>query len=82
MRFPAKITSSCIWVALPDSKLHWYASGGDGRSPGGGGEGRSVYGHVITKLGRLLHFHFLTHGAPLRARELRYKIGPFRVIPR
>ena len=32
------------------------------------------YGHVITKFslcGRLLHF--LTHGAPLRARELRYK---------
>ena len=34
--------------------------------------GRSVYGHVITKfsrMGRLLHF--LTYGAPLRARDLR-----------
>ena len=33
MRFPAKITSSCIWVAIPiDSViLHWYACGADGR---------------------------------------------------
>ena len=63
MRFPAKITSSCIWVAIPVDWviLHWYACGADGRSGG-----RSVYGHVITKfsrMGRLLHF--LTHGAPL-----------------
>ena len=63
MRFPAKIASSCIWVAIPVDWviLHWYACGADGRSGG-----RSVYGHVITKfsrMGRLLHF--LTHGAPL-----------------
>ena len=34
MRFPAKITSSCIWVALPVDLviLHWYACGADGRS--------------------------------------------------
>ena len=68
MRFPAKITSSCIWIAIPVDRviLHWYASGAtDGRA----------YGHVITKfswMGKLAHF--LTHGAPLRAlhaRELR-----------
>ena len=63
MRFSAKITSSCIWVAISvDSViLHWYACGVDGRSLG-----RWLYGHVITKfsrMGRLLHF--LTHGAPL-----------------
>ena len=36
MRFPAKITSSCIWVAIPVDWviLHWYAFGADGRSLG------------------------------------------------
>ena len=36
MRFPAKITSSCIWVAIPVGWviLHWYACGADGRSVG------------------------------------------------
>ena len=36
MRFPAKITSSCIWVTIPVDRviLHWYASGADGRSLG------------------------------------------------
>ena len=63
MRFPAKITSSCIWVAIPVDWviLHWYACGEDGRSLR-----RAMYGHVVTKffrMGRLLHF--LTHGAPL-----------------
>ena len=34
MRFPAKITSSCIWVAIPVDWVisHWYACGADGRS--------------------------------------------------
>ena len=74
MRFPAKITSSCIWVAIPVDWviLHWYACGADGRSLG-----RAVYGHVITKfsrMGRLLHF--LTHGVQLArfARESCAKI--------
>ena len=33
MRFPVKITSSCIWVAIPVDWiiLHWYACGADGR---------------------------------------------------
>ena len=33
MQFPAKITSSCIWVAIPVEwvTLHWYACGADGR---------------------------------------------------
>ena len=36
MRFPSKITSSCIWVAIPVHWviLHWYACGADGRSGG------------------------------------------------
>ena len=36
MRFPAKITSICIWVAIPVDRviLHWYACGADGRSVG------------------------------------------------
>ena len=34
--------------------------------------GRSVYGTVITEFSRMGSLpHFLTHGAPLRARELR-----------
>ena len=34
MRFPVKITSSCIWVAIPVDWviLHWYACDADGRS--------------------------------------------------
>ena len=34
MRFPAKITLSCIWAAIPVDWviLHWYACGADGRS--------------------------------------------------
>ena len=49
-RFPAKITSSCIWVARPVDWviLHWYARGTDGRSLG-----RALYGHVITKFSRM-----------------------------
>ena len=36
-------------------------------------DGRAVYGHVITKFSRMGSLpHFFTHGAPLRARELRY----------
>ena len=33
MRFPAKINSSCSWVAIPSDWviLHWYACGADGR---------------------------------------------------
>ena len=36
MWFPAKITSSCLWVAMPVDWviLHWYACGADGRSLG------------------------------------------------
>ena len=36
MRFPVKITSSCIWVAIPVDWLilHWYACGADGRTVG------------------------------------------------
>ena len=67
MWFSAKITLSCIWVAIPVDWviLHWYACGADRRSLGQVG-GQSVYSHMITKfsrMGRLLHF--LTHGALL-----------------
>ena len=58
MRFPAKITSSCIWVSIPVDWviLHWFACGANGSA------GLCTYGHVITnffRMGRLLHF--LTH---------------------
>ena len=66
MRFPAKITSSCIWFAIP-VELFYIGM------PVVWTDGRSVYGYVITKfsrMGRLLDFP--THGGALRARELRY----------
>ena len=67
MRFPAKITSSCIWVAILLIELFYLGMPvvrTDGRAGG------RAYGHVITKfsrMGRLLHF--LTHGATLRAKQ-------------
>ena len=56
MRFPAKITSSCIWVAIPVVWviLHCYACGADGRS----------VGRTVKWLPKFL-------GAPLRV-ELHY----------
>ena len=55
-------------VARKCESKHWYACGANGRS---------VYGHVITKFSRMGSLpYFLTHGAPLRAlraRKLRYK---------
>ena len=65
-------TLSCIWVAKPVEWviLHWYACGADGRS---------VYGHVITKfspMGRLPHFH--SYGASRRAwSSAKNGEGPF-----
>ena len=43
MRFPSKITSSYIWVAIPIDWviLHWFACGADGQS-GGRACGRTV----------------------------------------
>ena len=34
VRFPAKLTSSCIWVAIPVNWviLHWYVCGADRRT--------------------------------------------------
>ena len=60
MRFSAKITSSCIWVAIPVDWviLHWYACGADGRTVD-----RSVW---VTWLPNFLVWEdLLTHGAPL-----------------
>ena len=43
-------------VARKCESKHWYACDADGRS---------VYGHVITKFSRMGSLpHFLTHGAP------------------
>ena len=63
MRFPAKITSSCTWVAIPVDWviLHWYACGADGRSLG-----RSVYCHLITKFSEMDRFSYPWYS------ELRY----------
>ena len=58
--FLANKTLSCIWVAIPVDWviLHWYACDVDGRS---------VYGHVITKFSRMGSLpHFLSYGAPPR----------------
>ena len=63
MRFPAKMTSSCIWDAIPVDSLilHRFACGPDGRTVG------RAYSHVITKFSRMVRLLcFLTHGAPLR----------------
>ena len=84
MWFPAKITSSCIWVTIPVDWviLHWYTCGADGRSLGRAG-GRAVYGHVITNFSRMGSIlYFLTHVAPLArfAQELRYETTLLQLI--
>ena len=78
MRFPAKITSSCIWVAIPVDWviLHWYDCGADGRSVVGGR--RSVYGHVITKFSGMVPFRPLGRwsfdfGADVQVLDLAWK---------
>ena len=65
MRFPAKITSSFIWVAFLFGWVIvlWYACGADGRSVGRAGA-RSRDNQNFS-MGRLPNF--LTHGAALRA---------------
>ena len=70
MRFTAKLTSSCIWVAIPVDWviLHWYACGVDGRLVGRS-VGRAVYGHVIAKFSRMGRFTYLWSSA--RALEAR-----------
>ena len=53
-RFPAKISSSCIWVAISVDCcliLHWYAYGTEGQSLGW-----AMYGHLITKFSRMDRF--------------------------
>ena len=72
MRFPPKITSSCIWVAIPVDLviLHsiWYACGADGRRAVSvrSRDYQICLGWVVS----------LTHDAPLasasRERKLRY----------
>ena len=69
MPFPAKMTLSSIWVAIPVDWviLHWCACGADGRSLGRA-VGQSVYGHVITKFSRLI----TTFSYPLVLRGARF----------
>ena len=57
MRFPAKITSSCIWFAMPVHMLNelFYIGMSVGRTDGRS-VGRSVYSHVITKFSRMDRF--------------------------
>ena len=64
MRFPAKIISSCIWVAIPVDWVifHWYACGADGRS---------VYGHVITKFSVMGRFTYPGCSAGARFAHVR-----------
>ena len=65
MRFPAKITLSCIWVA--DLLIELFYIG----VPVVQTDGRA-YGHVITKFSRMGRLpHFLIYGAPLRALRAR-----------
>ena len=72
MRFPIKITSSCIWVAIPVDWiiLHWYACGADGRSPGW-----CTVTWLPNFLGWVLYHVFLPMvlRCALRKRELRYE---------
>ena len=64
MRFPAKITSSCIWVAMHVDWviLHWYACGADGR----------LVGRMVTWLPNFLEWvdHYIFLGMGLRSRAL------------
>ena len=47
---------------------HWFPCGAGGRTVSRAAGGRAVYGNVITKFSRMGSlFHFLTHGALLRA---------------
>ena len=65
MRFPAKITSSSIWVPYLLIEL-FYIDIPVVRTVG------RIYGHVITKISRMDRLsHFLTHGAPLRVLRAR-----------
>ena len=71
MRFSPKITSSCIWVAIPVDWdiLHWYACGADGRA--------SV-GH-ITKISRMGDYHIFL---PMVLRFARFARESFAIILR
>ena len=76
MRFPAKITSSCIWVAIPVDWviLHWYTCCADGRSGC-----RCTVKWSPSFLGWVVYHIFLpiVLRCALRARELRYYITYF-----
>ena len=78
MRFPGKITSSCIWVAIPVDWviLHWYTCCADGRSGG-----RCTVKWLPSFLGWVVYHIFLpiVLRCAFRARELRYYITYFLV---
>ena len=59
MRFPAQITSSCVWVAIPVD-LFYFGMPVVRRTCG------RTHGHVITKISRMSRLpHFLRYGATL-----------------
>ena len=69
MRFPAKSTSSCIWVAYLSIEL-FYIGMPVQRTDGG-----RAYGHVITKISRRGRLpHFLRYGATLAILSLFFYI--------
>ena len=69
VRFPAKISSSCIWVAIPVDWviLHCYACGADGRSLGVRSRDYQIFsdGYITS-----FSYPWCSAGS-LRARELR-----------
>ena len=75
MRFPAKIASSCIWVAIPVDWviLDWYACGADGRSLG-----RCTVTWLPNFLGWVDYFIFLPMVLRWRASRARAPLSSFR----
>ena len=56
MPFPAKMTLSSIWVAMPADWVILHC-GAVVRTDGRSGVGRSMYGHVITKFSWMLRYY-------------------------
>ena len=72
MRFPAKIISSCIWVAIPVDWviLHWYTCVADGRSGFKGGQGFSKGGGLIWEGGLIEDIRYVHCCQPVKGHKL------------
>ena len=79
MRFPAKITSSCIWVAIPVDWVisYWYACGADGRSLGRA-VGRCTVTWLPNFLGWVDYFIFLPKVPRWRASRARALLSSYK----